>query len=273
MLKDNCIINLHLLENCNYCCKHCFAHFDSTAILSVQGWKQIINNITEKTPVSRFNLAGGEPLLYNGIDEVIEYINSKNIQVSLITNGHLLSEERISRFKGRVSMIGLSIDAFQPELLRKMGRCTKSNEILSLDRCIALCKSIQENNIKLKINTVVSRLNLHENFIHFIQTVCPTRWKILKMKRFSTNSFDNSELEITENEFNMFCSTYSSIPHIAEASLKNSYIMIDARGKLVDNSYKSYMVIANLLNEDFRDIFNNMYLDTALYESRYKHAS
>jgi radical S-adenosyl methionine domain-containing protein 2 len=267
------IINLHLLENCNYRCKHCFAHFDSDTLLSVQDWKQIIDNITKETPVSRFNLAGGEPLLYQGIDEVIEYIISKNIEVSLITNGHLLSENRIHRFKEKVSMVGLSIDALHPELLRKMGRCTQTREILSPDSCVALCKAIQKNDMQLKINTVVSKLNLNENFTGFIQTVCPTRWKILKMKRFSCNNFDNAELEITENEFNRFCSTHASFSHIPEPSLKNSYIMIDAGGKLVDNSGESYTVIADLLREDFHAAFNTMPFDTALYKSRYAQTS
>ena len=208
-------------------------------------------------------------MLYQEIDEIIGYINSKNIQVSLITNGHLLSEEHISGFKGIVLMVGLSIDALQLVMLRKMGRCTQSGEILSSDRCVALCKSIHENGIQLKINTVVSRLNLHENFTNFIQTACPTRWKILKMKRFSSNDFDNAELEIEDNEFNLFCSTYTSFPHITEASLKNSYIMVDAGGKLVDNSGESYTVIADLLREDFEVGFNAMRFDTELYESRY----
>jgi len=268
-MSKNYIINLHLLENCNYRCKHCFAHFDSNSLLSVQDWKHIIDNITEKIPVSRFNLAGGEPLLYKGIDELIEYINSKNIQVSLITNGHLLSEKLIRRFKGMVSMVGLSIDAIQPELLRKMGRCTQTQEILTTENCVALCKCIHENDILLKINTVVSILNLHENFTDFIQTVCPTRWKILKMKRFSSNNFDNAQLEITDNEFKRFCSTYPSLAHIEEASLKNSYIMVDAGGNLVDNSGESYKVIADLLREDFWVGFNAMRFDTELYESRY----
>jgi radical S-adenosyl methionine domain-containing protein 2 len=263
------VINLHLLENCNYHCKHCFAHFGSDILLSVQDWKKIIDNITEKTPVSRFNLAGGEPLLYHGIDELIKYIYSKNIQVSLITNGHLLTKEHIRRFKGMVSMVGLSIDAIHPELLRKMGRCTQTQEILSPDSCVALCKSIKENDIQLKINTVVSKLNLHENFTSFIQTVCPTRWKILKMKRFFCNNFDNIELEITENNFNQFCLTYSSIPHITEVCLKNSYIMIDSGGKLVDNSNESYTIIADLLREDFQAGFKKIQFDTASYESRY----
>jgi len=269
MAKSGYIINLHLLEKCNYHCKHCFARFDSCKLLSVQDWKRIIDNITENTHVSRFNLAGGEPLLYQGLDEVTEYINTKDIQVSLITNGYLLSEERIHEFKGRITMVGISIDALHAGVLQEMGRCTKRQEILSMNRCIVLCKSIKENAMQLKINTVASRLNLHENLYDFIQTVCPDRWKILKMKQFSSGDSDNSDLVITEDEYNKFCSMYASVPHIEESSLKNAYIMVDSNGWLVDNSSENYQPAANLLQEDFAKGFAALHLDRELYESRY----
>jgi len=269
MTNNGYVINLHLLENCNYHCKHCFARFDTGTPLSVRDWKQIIDNITEKTPVSRFNLAGGEPLLYQGLDEITEYINTKDIQVSLITNGYLLSEERIHEFKGRISMVGISIDALHAGVLQEMGRCTKRQEILCINRCIALCKSIKENDIQLKINTVVSRLNLYENLGDFIQTVCPDRWKILKVKQFSSGDSDNSDLVITEDEFNKFCSMYTSISHVEEPSLKNAYIMVDSKGWLVNNSSENYQSVANLLQEDFAKGFDTLHLDRKLYESRY----
>ena len=166
-------------------------------------------------------------------------------------------------------MIGLSIDALKPELLQKMGRCTKNNEILTPTRCISLCKSIKENDMQLKINTVVSKLNLQENFIDFIQTVCPDRWKILKMKGFSNGKIDNYKLEIPEDDFNRFCSLYTSIPHIKETSLKNTYIMIDSGGRLVDNSTEQYKPIANLLQKSFSEAFKDLPFEEALYESRY----
>jgi len=269
-MKDGYVVNLHLLENCNYKCKHCFSHFDSVAPLPVCDWKRIVDNITEKTSVCRFNLAGGETLLYKGLDDLISYINSKDIDVSLITNGHLLSEKRIGKLKGKVSMIGISIDALDPYLLKKIGRCTKTQEILDMDRCVSLCKSIKENDMQLKLNTVVTKLNINENFSHFMKIVSPDRWKILKMKRFSHNNFDNSYLEITENEFNLFCSRHNFIPYVKETSLKNAYIIIDPRGFLLDNSDEKYNPVADLLQEDFSTGFNNMYLNTALYESRYK---
>jgi len=263
------VINLHLLENCNYCCKHCFARFNSGRPLTVRDWKRIIDNITAETPVSRFNLAGGEPLLYQGLDEIIDYINSNSILVSLITNGHLLSEERIRSLKGKIYMIGLSIDAIRPDMLLKIGRCTNKGEILTPVRSMSLCNTIKENNMQLKINTVVSKLNFQENFTDFIETVCPDRWKILKMKRFSNGMFDNSEIEISENEFNQFCSMYSSIPHIKEINLKNSYVFIDSGGRLVDNSGEYDKPISNLLLEDFSSAFRSLTFDESLYESRY----
>jgi radical S-adenosyl methionine domain-containing protein 2 len=263
------VVNLHLLESCNYQCKHCFAHFDRNNLLSVQSWKQIIDNITEETAVSRFNLAGGEPLLYTGLEEIIEYINSKGIQVSIISNASLISQERIRCFKNRVAMLGLSIDALNPELLRKMGRCTPNQETLDWDRSVVLCKSIKKNGINLKINTVVSKLNRNENLTDFIKTVCPNRWKLLKMKRFSFEGFDNCELEITENEFKRFCAMHTNLYHVEEKSLINSYIIVDAGGRLLDNNNDSYKVVADLTSVDFKTAFHALPFNEALYEERY----
>src|SRR5574344_1928299 len=91
-------INLHLLEPCNYNCKYCFAHFNSKTILTIQSWKKIIDNCIKNDiyPVNYFNLAGGEPLLYQNIDSIIKYIAlEKNKKVSIITNGFLLNESFI----------------------------------------------------------------------------------------------------------------------------------------------------------------------------------
>jgi radical S-adenosyl methionine domain-containing protein 2 len=166
-------------------------------------------------------------------------------------------------------MLGISIDALNPKLLREMGRCTPNQETLNLDRSIALCKSIKRNDIRLKINTVVSKLNRHENLTDFIKTVCPTRWKLLKMKRFSFGDFNNSELEITENEFTHFCSMHTNLYHIEEKSLINSYIIVDSGGRLLDNNNDSHKVIADLSSVDFKTAFHALPFNDALYEERY----
>jgi len=90
------------------------------------------------------------------------------------------------------------------------------------------------------------------------------------MKQFSSGDNDNSALEITEDEFNKFCLTYTPIPHVKEPSLENAYIMVDSNGWLVNNGNENYQPAANLLQEDFAKGFDALRLDEKLYKSRYR---
>ena len=99
MKKEEYVINLHILEACNFKCKYCFAHFDYMKMLPVNVWKHIVDNVANSMYVRRFNIAGGEPMLYPHLDELIQYIKEKGFEVSIITIGFLLSEEFIERNK------------------------------------------------------------------------------------------------------------------------------------------------------------------------------
>jgi radical S-adenosyl methionine domain-containing protein 2 len=269
-MEEGYVINLHLLEQCNYQCKHCFAHFGSKSVLPIAKWETIIDNITSGICVKRFNLAGGEPLLYPYLDTLIDHIRDKGIQVSLITNGFLLTQDHIRQFCGRVSMVGLSIDALEPETLRKMGRCTANGDYLTEEELFKRCETIKKIGISLKINTVVSKLNCSSD-LTALQNTCPDRWKILKMKPFRNGSFDNSALDITDAEFNHFLSLHSCIKNtIVENSMANAYIMVDANGFLVDNSNDNYDPVADLFHNDFAHSFQRLNLNTALYNARYQ---
>ena len=48
-----------------------------------------------------------------------------------------------------------------------------------------------------------------------------------------------------------------------------AYIMIDAGGRLVDNTTEAYTVVADILQEDFSTGFNIMRFDAVLYDFRY----
>ena len=84
-------VNLHLLEGCNFHCRTCFAHFDSRRTLSVMEWKHIIDNLYKSGKVNAINFAGGEPMLYAHLGELIKYVYSLNMKVSIITNGSLMT--------------------------------------------------------------------------------------------------------------------------------------------------------------------------------------
>ena len=57
------VINLHLLNACDFRCAHCFAHFSDGKTMPCSEWKAVVDNIMDGVTVERFNLAGGEALL------------------------------------------------------------------------------------------------------------------------------------------------------------------------------------------------------------------
>lgn len=262
------VVNLHLLERCNYHCGHCFAHFDSAEPLSVDQWKAVIDTIALDRWVTRFNLAGGEPLMFQKLHELIEHIHQKGKEVSIITNGSLLKEEFLQT--GLISMVGISIDSFQEDTQRKMGRCQHNGLVLSKSDYVKLCRSIQENGISLKINTVVTALNLNEDFSP-IKQIAPNRWKIFKMQTFKVKDFDNTPLRVNKKEFDGFTERQRrlGIDFIEESDMENDYIIVDPSGNLVDNTGGRYRAVGNLLTESFERCLQKLPFNEALYRTRY----
>jgi len=269
-MKENMVINLHLTDVCNFNCKHCFAHFGAKRNLAVNEWKTIVDNTLENCKVRRFNLAGGEPLLYGNISKLSDYIRSKGCEVSIITNGFNLSEKKIDQLaQCGISMIGLSIDSANTQTLRRLGRNTASGNILEPGRCVNLCRYIKGKGISLKINTVVSLLNYTEDLNSFIREAFPDRWKILKMKKLENCHFDNTALLINDIQFDNFVNRHKKIPHIVERNMANTYIMVDAFGNLIDTGSGKNTPVANLLNTGFNEAFARMNFDYENYMERY----
>ena len=264
----NLVVNLHLLEKCNYRCVHCFSHFDSSKTLSFSCWTKIVDNIMGSAFVNRINLAGGEPLLMPRILELADHIHQKGAEVSIITNGSLLKEDLLQQ--GAVSMIGISIDSFNEKTLLKMGRRFANGAVLSEKQYRQLCGIIKQNGIDLKINTVVTKLNLDDDFSQ-VKEIDPKRWKILRMQEFKSGNFDNSPFTVSDEEFAVFCrkQTELGIPFISENTMRSAYIFVDPAGNLLDNTGGIYTSVGNLLDDDFSKCLRRLPLNRKLYEHRY----
>jgi MoaA/NifB/PqqE/SkfB family radical SAM enzyme len=129
---------------------------------------------------------------------------------------------------------------------------------------------VKENGIDLKINTVVTRFNLDEDF-SALKEIAPKRWKILKMQPFKDRTFDNSALGINDEEFAGFCRRQKElgIGFIPEDTTQNAYIFVDPAGNLVDNTGGNNTPAGNLLKENFARCLEKLPFDEALYNSRY----
>ena len=286
-------VNLHLIEACNYKCRHCFAHFDKHDVLSEENWKQIICNAVHSGRVSSFNFAGGEPLLYPHLTSLAEYAHNLGCECSVITNGSRIDEEWIKRNAHLFSTIGFSIDSFSQDTLRSIGRCNARDEILELERIINTFALIKEWNpsVKIKINTVVSAINKNENLGELIKkhSLPVNRWKILRMARFENECFSNSDITVTDaeyaeyvsrnlNSFGIISSDDSVLYHtdegmeiVCESNLNGTYIMVDAGGYLVDDTKNSnYVRVINCFDTPFAEGLDKLTFKSDIYEARYQ---
>ena len=268
-------INLHITQKCNYNCKYCFAHFDARNDLRVDEWKKIIDNIKTSGLIDGINFAGGEPVLYQGFAELVEYAAAQNFKLSIITNGSLMTNPKLMppELFARFDTLGISVDSINPKTLVKLGACGCSGDVLTYEKLSKLIAVARFNNpsIRIKLNTVVTNLNFDEDLTVIGKNLGIDRWKMLRMKSFANDYFDNRELLTTQMEFNSFVNRHAEVARniVPENDLTRSYIMVDNIGRLLDDEGDDYNVVGSLLEEDFTAVFNRYAFDEEVYISRY----
>jgi radical S-adenosyl methionine domain-containing protein 2 len=245
-IKDSTlVINWHLLEPCQFKCKYCYAQWDKANLPQVYKNNTMSEKLIDELLLFkkqyknvRLSLAGGEPLLDKNIEHKIIYAYKKNLKVSIITNGDLLTEKFILDNAKYLDILGLSIDSMNDETNIKIGRATltlklpKYNEIISL---IKLAKKVNPK-IKIKINTVVNRFNFNENMRDLIKDINPDKWKIFQV--LPTTNKAKSEI-ITTEQFNIFVNKHKNIKNAMFEDnniMLASYLMIDPFGRFFANS-------------------------------------
>lgn len=239
--------------------------------------------------VTEINIAGGEPTLWgHQLIELAQYIRSKGLRVSLIHNGSA-SLELYREIAPYLTTCGFSIDSVDPELQRNIGRSFRDGRVISADEYaekIAVLRSVNPD-IKIKVNTVVNKINLCDNLAPQIREWCVDRWKFLRCMPFSDGKHDNSNMVISDEDYtgymqrllSQFGTEYSSEQYryrignttvVAERTLAGSYIMVDSNGCLVDDTINtSYTKVADLRQDDFREGLRNLTFYDELYRSRY----
>jgi len=84
------VIHLEVSGRCQLDCPYCYSKTGPE--LAVSEWQALVKKLAPLT--KQFTLGGGEPLLYEGLGDIIETIHRLGLPVSLTTNGLLLSAKR-----------------------------------------------------------------------------------------------------------------------------------------------------------------------------------
>lgn len=109
---------------CNFDCKMCYVHLTKSQmereanLLTVQQWISIMGQAVD-AGMMHADLTGGECLSYPGFKDVYLYLRSRGVEVSVLTNGQLITEEMADFFAQyppsviQITVYGSDEDAYE----------------------------------------------------------------------------------------------------------------------------------------------------------------
>lgn len=151
-------------EFCNLQCKHCYTNSgpQKKTLLGFREAKKIVDDLYEEG-IYAIGMGGGEPLLLPYLLDLIKYINTKNMNISISTNATLLTDEYIAKLKeAGLKILQISVDGLEEthETIRGKG---------TFKGLFDKIRKVQAVGIGVRIGFTVNTLNYKEidDFIDF----------------------------------------------------------------------------------------------------------
>ncbi len=114
-------LQFELTHKCNQRCLHCYnqsgMEANSKCDLPLERWKELARE-AGKLGVFECTISGGEALLLgDSLFEIMDILSEYDIRIRFITNGMLVNQEILDRFKTyKIKWFQVSIDGSRPEL-------------------------------------------------------------------------------------------------------------------------------------------------------------
>lgn len=105
--------DIGITESCLFRCRMCrlWQTPASNQELSIEEWKGFIRSLEEFGSPVRIHVAGGEPLLKEGLLDLMGFANARGFTTVMVSNGFLIDQAMASRIVGAgVDVISVSLD-------------------------------------------------------------------------------------------------------------------------------------------------------------------
>lgn len=210
---------------CNMDCKFCFANWrDNRKQLPLETVLSIIDKLKEYG-IKAINLTGGDPLLRKDIVEICKYCKDKGIMTIISTNGiELMKQKEVLKY---IDSINLPLDSYKSSIHNEMRPCAVKNHhqlILELIDYI----NVNHSNIKIKINTMVGKLNLND--VINIGDLIKDKVYSWKLSKFLSSGYGKN----FENLFYITNDEYENVTKECHEKYKDSNI-IEQEYKIKEN--------------------------------------
>lgn len=230
-------VNFHLWKPCNYRCKFCFATFeDVPGRLTAADARRVVDLVAAHT--DKITFVGGEPTLCPFLGDLVDSAHRSGLTTCIVSNGERL-RPMILRHAASLDWVGLSVDTADEAISVEFGRGAGAH----VGRSIELAQLARAHGILVKLNTVVTALNQHEDLTPLVRAIRPDRWKVFQVLPVAGQNDGKVEpLLIDAAQFRAYVERHAHLGAegfgpVAEdnADMTGSYVMIDPMGRFFDN--------------------------------------
>lgn len=233
----------NLTNLCNEECIYCFRELAEAA-------RPLEDNLTildklYNIGVDSITFAGGEPLIYDGIKDLMAYSKGLGIKNCLITNGKRLTKENLGEYLENVDKLTFSIDTPDEYVNDNIGR---GKEHYKHIKELLPCIKEQFPHIRLEINSVATSMNLKE--IDFMFEAISNELHLYGIKKWKISRFcplrgyakqRKNLLSVPYQVFEAIKETYDGRKGIFEVSVRDfdaidDNLVISPRGSLKKSS-------------------------------------
>src|SRR5438552_3202695 len=107
------------MRRCNLACAYCNEYDDSSKPVALEVMYQRLDRLAD-LGTTIITISGGEPLLHPDLDLIVAHIRRRGMIAGMITNGYLLTADRIRRLnRAGLEHLQISIDNVLPDEVSK----------------------------------------------------------------------------------------------------------------------------------------------------------
>ena len=190
-------LRIALIERCNLRCTYCMPE-EGIKLLPkehIMRNEEIVDIAREyvNLGVNKIRLTGGEPLMRRGLDNILEGLQSLNVDLGMTTNAILLHKHwDLLKRTGCVNL-NISLDSLRAERMNKLSRRDKFDIIME-----NILETIKRG-FNVKINVVLLKGTNDDEIVDFIEwgRHLPITVRFIEFMPFSGNKWDWNKEGIT----------------------------------------------------------------------------